>query len=222
MKMKLEGLETLLEAVNTDRISKDLAFGIAQFTNEVLGTVRKSVVDSYSISSSEFDKLVVGKSSSTRQRGKNTIHSGIEIKHKPKPLTDYPHHEGTVAVRSSFLIERVSGFKVVKKRAAKNVYVSVRRGKSKLIKGAYKQTAGTSKWARIQSDRGKVSSFRTGIYRRTGDTWVDNPVLREEVDLLFGPSVAGLAEQALTQNKSVMKKINSIDRKVGSYIKGWD
>lgn len=221
MKIKLEGLETLLDAVNTERVSKDLAFGIAQYTNDILGTLRKAVVDTYSISDTEFRSVTVSKAHSLVKLGKGVIQSGIEIKNKPKPLSTYPNYEVDTMVRSSFLMQRKAGYNVIKKRAAKKVYVSVRRGKPKLVQGGYKQKGGTSKWARIQSDRGKVSTFKTGIYKRTGETWIDNPALRAKVDLLFGPSVAVLAEQMLTQNKEVIRKIYNIDRKVGSYIKGW-
>lgn len=214
-KIQLEGLDILSQQWDGKRISKQLSQGIARTSNILTSEIRQSVVRRYSVSSTEVDKTLIGKSSSLQKRGKNILRSGITYKYKAKPLNEFPHKEFTISVKSRFLIPRAKGFAMIKKRTTKGVKVTVIRGQSKVVTGNYGfggflQKRGTSKWAAIQG--GRVSKFPTGIYERKQDaTWIKEPEERAPIRRAYGPSVTQMIEHQLNNDSRLRHLTDNFD-----------
>lgn len=224
VKIEFEGLDNFLKSLNTKKLSKQLEIGIAHASQKLEGDIRAAVVNTYSVSSSDVGKVLLGKARSTQKRGKNLIQNGIEYKYKPKPLNEFPFKEFAVSARSRFALPRAGkGLAFIKQNKAKGVKVAVKRGRYKTVVGNkgfggfHKSRSSTSKWAAIQG--GRSSSRPAGIYIREQEaTWITEPIDRAPIRRLYGPSLVQMIDSVLDNDPLVSDTFENFDLLVSKFI----
>lgn len=232
--VSIEGLDELQTRLDSSKFNKKVAIGVGIATSRIHNALRSSVADTYYAPES-LDKVLVGKprGSSLERLGRNVFRTGLEYRFKPIALSKFPVEEKTIAVRSKFLIRKVTGgFRPLQKTTALVPYVKVRRNRSAqpvvgrkglggfLVKPS-RRNSGSAPWP-------AGGNARRGVYERQQEvTWQnegqskqssDSLYQRARIKPLFGPTLSQMAGTVFEASSKVQSAVDTFADTVNEYI----
>lgn len=216
--IKTLGLGKLEKDLAPTRIKKQVALAIGESVLEFHNILENSISKAYN-APNKLGSVLVGNSISTETKGRNIIKSGLEYKFKPIPLVKFPFVEREVPADAGFLThgDKGKGWRVQKKNYALGVFVSVKKGAGKRVKGRKgyggfylnpaRRNTGDKPW--------QVSkNHRRGIYEREqADTW-KGLFNRNKLTVLFAPSLSQMAHSRLREDREVQLAFNRFSDRV--------
>lgn len=199
-RVKVEGLEELQSSLNLNRINKEVSTGVGLFARKLHSELRFSIKQKYNMGKNpkSLDSVLVGNSTSTQQFGRNVIIGGLTYVHIPIGLAKFPY---------GWFWGNIN--KPPAKRKGRVHYSQVKRGNTTIVYG--------------KEHRGGFVPIREGgaVVLQNGHS---NMLERKgpgpkPLRLLFGPSLANMAFNALRTDPAVLRSLDNLDNFVAENIK---
>jgi hypothetical protein len=203
-KITIEGTKNIAEQMAGDaamqRIATEAATSIQQFHNVLENRVEKLFNHPKKLSS-----VMRGRSLTPEKLTKSLLRFGLNYDDKPTMLHEYPVRlEGSTSRSAAPIRMSDGGIKWKWGQYSKVHKVAVRKGK-------YKEQ---------RNKKGNAAFYHGGVLAaRKRQTWHVRPTrkhkgTRTKTELLFGPSLAGLARNTFNQDPQVLRELDKMQERI--------
>ena len=205
-KATIEGLDELSERLSSNTLDKKLVKAIGATALQLNNLLNAQVKATYSTRRS-INTVLSAKTTSNLKRGRGFIEFGLEYNFVPLLLQEFPQTKTEKTVNSWFKIPNRFGAGKFSAKAGRmkrqkpNIVIAVkvkRNGAFKKLKDAF--------YGELPSS-GKPYLMQ----RKTKNTWVREPTpedlkgVREEMGVLYGPSLSQMAESVYSKDSKVQR-----------------
>lgn len=214
--IRIDGLREFKAFIDRDlnlqtiKLSGDIALDL----EDLKETLDKRVSDMYRVPY-QLNDVFIGK---LENRGTNILDLGLAYRERKVPLSDYPYTQKEVSVRNAIPLEPEEGGKsFIPINKARQVRSNVRkRGGIELprFRTKYPKFIGTD----AQGNKRIFAREQKGTWLRKpthlDDIGVARGGIRDNITMLFGPSLATLAERLFDRDDVVNAKVENITNKI--------
>lgn len=226
--LQIIGLKEIAERFSTQSINKKLAPAISLYAKGLNAVIGKSVVDTYTVSTTDFNKITSGVQSSNLKTGLNIIEQGLVYNFKARRLVEFPHIQTVISsAPNRFLVRRGElkyGLRWKYYSTATLVRVKRSDGYQTVVgKRGYggfyqkRNSGGVDRYSELS----KPVNRNSNIFERLSDqTWNKEPEDRRgTLQVLFGPSISQMVNKVIETDNKVKDKMNSYAEEIGRNIK---
>lgn len=210
IRIKVEGIEQIKQRYSVREINKKLIPVMEQAADTIHKKLKNSISQTY-FAPYTLDKVYLGNKVRPVRSDRKSVSFDLIYENKAIPLVDFPYKETSLSLgvnsESGFfyrLNANKTSFRYKKKLNVDFTEVKIKRsGSFKSVFGSFYKDRDTSGWDSYTL-LSKPIRLRKGIYRRiSDDTWISRPFKREKLQLLFGPSLAQMANSRMQNSRAV-------------------